>query len=308
MSDNGAVPAISVVMPAYNTERYVDEAVSSILAQTFTDWELVAIDDHSTDNTKRILDSYAASDPRIRVVTTVGKGFVDALRTGVEASHGGLIARMDSDDRSAPTRLERQWEFLQAHPEVGLLGTSVRVIDSEGVTLSAIRYPSSDAIIRLALRHETTFAHGAVVMNRHALLAVGGHRHDAYPADDYELWCRLVTSGVRAANLDEPLYDYRVNDTGISRTQTAEQIAMARAVGRSYGNTLADRPTLREIRDELMELSRRVSSGEVDPRALRRAAQSLQAGSGAWLRNSPSSMIRCLVGAMIAEVRFRRSS
>lgn len=295
-------------MPAFNAERYIEEAVDSILAQTFTEFELVAVDDGSTDRTREILDRYGRKDARVAVVSAVGKGFVHALTTGVSAARGAIIARMDADDRSSPDRLQLQWGFLEARPEVGLLGSSVQVIDERGEPLNVIRYPLTDPIIRLTLRHQTAFAHGSVVMRREALLAVGGYRAAAHPADDYELWCRLVANGVKAANIDATLYEYRVNAEGISRSRPADMQRAAREAGEAYGRELRPIPTWTELKAGIRAVAAEVDAGAAAPAALRRVSRSLLASAPLWSRSRPLTGVLCLRGAVAAESSYRRTA
>lgn len=303
----GDAPAISVVMPAFNADRYLEEAVDSILAQTFTDFELVVVDDGSTDRTREILEGYARRDARLVVVSAVGKGFVDALTTGVATARAAWIARMDGDDRSTPDRLQRQWDFLQATPEVGLLGSTVQVIDSLGQRLHMIRYPLADPVIRLTLRHAPAFAHGAVIMRRDDLAAVGGYSAGAHPADDYDLWCRLVAHGVRAANIDQPLYEYRLNEQGISHRHPVDMDRKAREIGQAYGRSLPTPPRWRELVAAIDGIAAQVATGDAAPTALRRVSRSLLSAGWLWARESASTGALCLRGAMTAEVRYRRA-
>lgn len=300
-------PSVSVVMPAFNVERFVAEAVESVLDQTFTDLELVAVDDGSTDGTRRILDGYAQRDARMRVVSTLGKGFVDALTTGIAAARGPLIARMDADDRSVVDRLERQAEVLRADASIDLVGSSIQVIDRSGHPRHVVRYPLTDPIIRLALRHGPAFAHGAVLIRREVLVAAGGYSAAAHPADDYELWCRLAVHGARGENIDRPLYEYRINDQGISRTRPEQMRRRAREVGAAYGRMLRRQPAWRELRGAIRSVERQVTDGQADPASLRRASRSLADAAPLWARRAPVTGLRCVGGALVAEAAYRRS-
>src|SRR5947208_11205951 len=136
------VPLVSVVMPVYNGERFVVEAVRSILAQTFRDFECIVVDDGSTDRTPELLAIEQTGDPRLVVHRQPSNmGFRMALNTGCALARGEFIARMDADDVSLPTRLERQVAFLRANPRVGAVGSAIQVIDDRGVRSRIKSYP-----------------------------------------------------------------------------------------------------------------------------------------------------------------------
>jgi glycosyltransferase involved in cell wall biosynthesis len=303
----GRQPSVSVVMPVHNGGRDLDEALASVLGQTFGDFELIAIDDHSTDETPSLLRRATEEDPRIRLLASPGRGFVAAVNAGIAASRADWIARMDADDRSHPDRLARQMAYLQAHPDVDVLGTSVRVIKADGSPAGTIRYPLDHSLIALSLRADTAFCHGTVILRRAALGKAGSYRSDRFPAEDYDLWCRLVIAGARLANLDEPLYDYRLSTGGISRTVRDRQRAMANEVGTEYGTLLPDVPGVREAWRAASEIAQQVAEGQIDARALNRAARSARESILPWVRSRRwAGASAALAGAFRAEVEYRR--
>lgn len=303
----GGRPPISVVMPVRNGGPDLGEALASVLGQSFGDFELIAVDDHSTDETPTLLRRAAEEDSRVRVIAPAGQGFVVAVSAGIAAAEGDWIARMDADDRSHPDRLARQMAYLQAHAEVDVLGTSVRVIDAEGRPAHVIRYPLDHALIALSLRAETAMHHGTVVVRRAALAAAGGYRSEWFPAEDYDLWCRLVMSGARLANLDEPLYDYRLSESGVSRTVTERQQAVAREIGVEYGRLLPSPPGTREAWRSVGAIAQQVAEGEADARALARAARSARETVLPWVRSRRwRGAAAALVSALRAETAYRR--
>jgi len=294
-------------MPVRNGGRDLDEAVASILGQTFADFELLAVNDHSTDDTPSRLRQASEADARVRVIDSPGHGFVAAVNAGLADSGSAWIARMDADDRSHPERLARQMAYLHAHEDVDILGTSVRVIDANGHPSGSIRYPLEHALIVLSLRAATAFAHGSVVVRRAALITAGGYRAGRFPAEDYDLWCRLAVAGARLANLDEPLYDYRLSPGGVSRTINSEQAAMEREVGVEYGRLLALVPPLAEAWTAAAAVGRRVADGEADARALARAARSTRESVLPWARSRRwEAAGAALTAALRAEVAYRR--
>ncbi|MFN3500447.1 MAG: glycosyltransferase family 2 protein, partial [Pannonibacter indicus] len=169
-------PAISAVLPVYNGEAYVREAVESILAQTFTDFELIIINDGSTDGSGAILRELAARDPRIVLVERANGGLVSALNEGIERAQAGLIARMDADDVAMPKRFALQHARMEAEPELGVLGSFIRIMDKAGRTIRLGDYPVSVAEAARFMEHGCPVAHPTVMMRREAVLKAGGYR------------------------------------------------------------------------------------------------------------------------------------
>jgi glycosyltransferase involved in cell wall biosynthesis len=293
-------------MPVRDGERHVAEAVDSVLAQTSTDLELVAVDDGSSDGTRAILEERRARDERLRIVDGPSEGFVAAVSVGIASSRSDLIARMDADDVSAPHRLAAQLDFLRANPEVDVVGTSARVVHDDGSASHVIRYPLTDPAVRVALRSSTQLAHGSVLLRRQRLEEVGGYAQELFPAEDYDLWCRLAVAGARFANLDEPLYTYRLSTSGISRRRRDEQERAAKEVGRRYGRTATALPTGRDLRDSLRAVEGEVRAGRADPRAMRRGSRSLLESVPGWLRSRPAFAPVVLASGAAAELRYRR--
>jgi len=249
----------------------------------------------------------ADQDPRVRLVSSPGNGFVSAVNAGAAAAAGEWIARMDADDRSHPDRLARQMAHLEAHGEVDVLGSSVRVINDDGSAAGVIRYPLDHALIVLSLRAATAFAHGTVIIRRAAFTAAGGYRPGRFPVEDYDLWCRLAIAGARLANLDEPLYDYRLSASGVSRTVKERQEAMAAEVGLEYGRLLLSLPSAREVWRAAAAIAKQAAHGDVDARALARAARSAREAILPWARSGRwAAAGAALAGAVRAEAAYRR--
>jgi glycosyltransferase involved in cell wall biosynthesis len=216
-------PVVSVILAVHNDARFLPQAVESILAQTFTDFEILAIDDGSTDSSAEYLDTI--DDPRLRVFHNERNiGLTASLNLGLDASYGRYIARMDADDISEAHRFMRQVEFLDVHPEVGILGSSRRVIDENGVDLYVAPATEGEFEIRWKCLLGNPFAHPAVML-RKSVLDQHQLRYDESfrTAQDYELWTHLLQH-TRGENLAEPLLRYRLRD-GISRMSKPEQLA-----------------------------------------------------------------------------------
>jgi len=200
-----AAPRVSVLMPVYNAERFLREAVDSILAQTFRDFEFLIIDDGSTDGSGEILRSYA--DPRLRLIPNGRNlGLTATLNRGLDLAWGAYVARMDADDVSLPERLARQVAFLDARPDVGIVGVWARAF---GETHFKIPHPADPERIRAKLLFDSALVHPSVLMRRSLLDAHGLKYRDFYRMEDYDLWQRAARV-FPLANLPEYLLRYRV--------------------------------------------------------------------------------------------------
>jgi GT2 family glycosyltransferase len=205
-----SAPSVSVLMPAHNAARYVAEAVESILAQTYTDFEFLIVDDGSIDDTPKILSRYAESDRRIHIISRPRTGIVRALNELIALARGDLIARMDADDIALPVRFEQQVAYLKDHPECVLVGSRVFVIDPEGDELTILGQAlSHEQIVDdfLARRGQMVY-HPAVMFRRNAVVNIGGYDDRMIEAEDLDLFLRLAEVG-RIINLPDPLLKYR---------------------------------------------------------------------------------------------------
>lgn len=207
--------AVSVVMPVHNGEAYLRECLESLAGQTFKPFELIAVDDGSTDRTPALLQEYRRSRLRnLRIVTTEHVGIAAALKLGMAVAESELIARQDSDDLSHPTRLEQQVAYLDNHPSVAAVGTFNRPIDADGKTLPRKkryrhnRRPCTAEGIRKRLLRLSCLTHGSVLMRGPAVELVGGYREQFRQAEDYDLWLRL-SEKFDLANIPRELYSYR---------------------------------------------------------------------------------------------------
>lgn len=209
-------------MPVRNEERFLPAALASLKAQTVLNWELIAVDDGSIDNTAKILAA-AAADPRIRVYGNRTKGLVSALNQGLAACKAPLIARMDGDDVSHPLRLAKQLEIFTAAPEVGLVASSFRHFPRNGLKIGMLGYENwqnsltgHDAIMA-DMFVESPFVHPGVMFRKQIIDRLGGYR-DLGWAEDYDLWLRMAGIGVRFAKTAEPLIFWRDRPERATRT------------------------------------------------------------------------------------------
>jgi glycosyltransferase involved in cell wall biosynthesis len=216
-------PAVSVVMPVRDAARYLYEAIESILCQTFEDFELLVVDDGSSDASPEILGAFQSRDPRVRVRQRQPEGLVAALNHGCSLARGQFIARMDADDVASAERLERQIEFFADHPEVALLGTGHTEIDDEGTVLGTTVYPTDVEAVSSRLLTKNCIAHPTVMFSRAVFEQVGGYRSAVVQAEDYDLWLRFGDRHA-IANLEQPLLAYRMHPASVSVNNRRQQV------------------------------------------------------------------------------------
>ena len=222
---------ITVLMPVYNGEKYLHEAIDSILNQTFTDFEFLIIDDGSTDNSLKIIDSY--QDFRIKTIKSdINKGLVYSLNKGLEIAKGEYIARMDCDDISLPIRLEKQIQFLNINSNVGIVGTWVQIINSQTKTETMWQYPSQDFAIRWELLFRTPFAHPSVMFRKDLVLSINGYDGSMTNVEDYDLWWRLSKITL-LANLSEVLLLYRQHNNSVTFNYRQNHIEKAAQINQA---------------------------------------------------------------------------
>ena len=220
-------PRLSVLMSVYNGEPWVAAAVESVLGQTFSDFELLVVDDGSTDRTGAILRTYG--DPRLKVFHQPRAGLTRSLNRGIRLASAPLLARMDADDVALPGRFAQQVVFLDAHPDVGLLGTGCQEVSLSGDLVRTLNPPADDRAIRRALIRENPFIHSSVVFRRD-VLDVAGHYDESLPvAQDYDLWVRMSRI-TRMANLREPLVLRRLTPGRVSSARDSARLRAEVAV------------------------------------------------------------------------------
>ena len=209
-------PVVSVVLPVYNCPDLVGQAIESILAQTFADFELIVIDDGSKDETPDVLGNY--TDSRIRLMTQTNRGLAGTLNRGIEVAHGRYVARQDQDDVSYPERLSKQVAFLDAHPSCALLGTWAEIWRGDATSDRVHRHPSDNPTLQFELLLDNPFVHSSVMIRKAALGQVGAYSTDPgrQPPEDYELWSRIARR-FEVANLPEILHVYREIEGSMSR-------------------------------------------------------------------------------------------
>ena len=225
------IPRVSVVMPVYNGERYLCESIDSIRSQTFEDWEFVIVDDGSSDRSWEILTRVEQLDPRVRLFRNEkNEGLMRALNRGVDEARAPYVARQDADDLSVPTRLEKQVRYLDACPDVAVVGSAFVAIDEEGREMGVQRLPCSHTEIRWRLLFDSAFCHTSV-MFRSVTASGGGVRYQSHYCEDYDLWTRMAEER-QVANLEESLVHHRVHADTHTVRRSDEQTSQRRDISR----------------------------------------------------------------------------
>nr|WP_295373540.1 glycosyltransferase [uncultured Sphingosinicella sp.] len=237
------VPAISVAMSVYNNAAFLDQAVESILSQSFSDFEFLIVDDGSSDGSSTMLDRHAARDPRIRIIRQENRGLIASLNRLIREARAPLIARMDGDDISLPERFERQVAFLEANPDHGVVGTWSRDIVEDGSPWHGVfpDPPTSHESLLDVAEKQTLLCHTSVMMRRDPVLEVGGYRAAFRHCEDYDLWLRL-SERTHICSIPERLVLYRHSAGQISERHITEQIYGSAIAYAAHRERLAGRP------------------------------------------------------------------
>jgi cellulose synthase/poly-beta-1,6-N-acetylglucosamine synthase-like glycosyltransferase len=209
-------------MVVCNVDRYLAEAIESVLGQTFRDFEFIVVDFGSTDHTKATVSRYAASDSRVKFREIPPCGLAEARNAACSLAQGQYIAIMDADDVSLPERLAWEFDFMEAHPEVGVVGGAVECIDAAGRVLTTWSNPTENQMIQLALNEGCLLRQSTVLMRRDAFVALGGYRAPFAQAEDYDLWLRLAER-YQLANLEQVVLRYRLHPSQISVSRQSQQ-------------------------------------------------------------------------------------
>lgn len=231
-----SLPSITVLMPVYNGELYLAQAIESILDQTFADFEFIIINDGSTDRSLEILQNYAQKDNRIRLISRDNAGLIKTLNEGLTLASGQYIARMDSDDLCHMQRLNLQYEYLNTHPDCVAVGSAMQLIDSEGWPIRNWSSPTThEEIDRAHLAGQGgAICHPSAMFRKQALNEVNGYHEGYIHAEDVDLFLRLAEIG-RLANLAEVLYTYRqhIESVGYKHRQIQE-LSLFKALNDCY--------------------------------------------------------------------------
>ena len=213
---DNVIPKISVIMPFYNAARFLDAAILSILNQTFTDFEFIVINDASTDNADDIVKKYLYDQRIVYIKNDHNLGIVANLNHGLRIATAPIIARMDGDDVSDVTRLEKQFNFLINHPEVAAVGTYIKIIDTTDTVIDQRTKPTDFSHIKKDLIIYSPLVHATVMFRKQAIEVVGTYRPEYLYCEDLDLFYRLIYSGYRVSNIPEFLYHYRYHEHSVA--------------------------------------------------------------------------------------------
>jgi glycosyltransferase involved in cell wall biosynthesis len=211
-------PLVSVILPCYNADAFVEAAVISIMDQTYRNLEIIIINDCSTDKTPGILEMLAEKDPRIKIIhNEKNYGLVTSLNKGIANANGKYIARMDADDISLTNRIEMQVDFMESNSDVALCGSNYIIIDDKNTQIGKIEFPSEDRILKTELLFMCPFGHPTVMIKKE-IFEQCGYYEDIAPSEDYELWVR-ISKGHRVGNIPGYLLKYRWHGNNITIVQ-----------------------------------------------------------------------------------------
>lgn len=279
---------ISVILPVYNCEAYIGEAVDSILQQTYRNIELIVVNDGSTDGTAKILQAY--TDPRLVVISQENARIVKALNAGLAVCKGDYIARMDADDVSLPDRFEKELAFLEANPEIMLVGTGSKIVDTQGNTLGYHRHPTRPDELKFYTIFDAYFVHSSVMFRREVRDRIGYYSENTKVHEDFNYWSR-ITRIYKTANLPEVLLLYRELNSGMSKTSTSlqheERLRVQRTENVGIYAPGLDPETLKLIVNLRFRLQKVRS-----PAALLKVKQALDAINKAHCGNDPANRRR----------------
>ena len=224
-------------MSVYNGEKYLNQAIESILKQSLADFELLVINDGSTDKTFEILDKYQKQDSRVKIIHQEKNfGLTKSLNKAIRLAQGKYLARIDADDLAYSSRFEKQADFLEKHSKIALVGSQADIINEEGKIIGKLRYPTNDQEIRKQLIKHNPFGHSLVMFRREILKKTGDYNEDFICAQDYDLWMK-ISKHTKLANISETLGAWRLRKEAITSRKNFYQL---RANLRIQKKTISD--------------------------------------------------------------------
>lgn len=223
---------ISVIMPVYNSEKFIAKAVGSIVKQTYEYWELIIVDDGSTDNTINQIERF--KDPRIKTYKRDHKGIVESLNFGLSAAKGKFIARMDADDICSKRRLEKQFLFLSENKDTRLVGTNYTFINESDKILAYKRLPENHEEIEFMMPVLTSVVHASILTYKDVYEKAGCYKSDCEFIEDYCLFLELLKNGVKFHNIQEYLYGFRMSENSVTSINSDEINKKSYQIGFNY--------------------------------------------------------------------------
>lgn len=214
-------PLVSIIMTAYNEERYIADTLRALIAQSHGQWEALVVDDGSTDSTPRIISEFSARESRIIPILRENKGRIAALNEAIARARGSFIAVNDADDIPSPDRLAKEVQFLQSHEDHGMVGSYARITDANGIpTGDKIVAPSAHADIRKVMLRYNPFVHSSVMYRKEALESAGPYTDKFLPGFEWEM-CANIMRNWKVANIPEYLVLYRIHSKSLTRSRRA---------------------------------------------------------------------------------------
>jgi glycosyltransferase involved in cell wall biosynthesis len=219
------MPKISIIFPTYNNAVYLRQAIESVFSQTFQDWELIVINDGSTDNSEQTIKSFIQKDSRVIYLSHREKlGLVASLNEGINKSGGDFLARLDGDDFwTDNNKLKKQAEFLEKNLDFGLVGSWAEVITPQGKKIYELTPPAEYRKVKKEILYHNCFVHSSIVARKEAVLMAGGYNPNNRYVEDYGLWLNIGKCH-KMGNLPEVMLKYRQNELGVTQTKNLEQI------------------------------------------------------------------------------------
>ncbi|MFM2383943.1 MAG: putative glycosyltransferase EpsE [Candidatus Parcubacteria bacterium] len=232
-------PILSIILPAYNAATYIAETIESVLHQDYTNFELLIIDDGSTDTTAQVVHPFTSDQRVIYIKNEYNIGLIQTLNKGISLAKGKYIGRIDADDIwHNPHKISMQMEYFDIHPDTVLLGTSAIAIDQDGTELFDMNYISGERTIRNRLLSGNQFIHPSVIFSKEIALGSGGFLPEDIYVEDYGLWLRMGTLG-HIDNIALPLMKYRIHGSGVSQKnavlQTRQSLMVTKPFKYLYG-------------------------------------------------------------------------
>jgi glycosyltransferase involved in cell wall biosynthesis len=301
--------SVTVLLPVYNGAATLRQAIESILVQDAPDFELLVIDDHSTDDSTNIAASFAKRDERVRlIVHDQNTGLATSLNEGLELAQGELVARMDQDDESLPQRLRVQQAFMEGHPSIVVAGSDVLHMGASPMFDRLVELPHAPGDIASRLQQENCLYHPAVIMRREVVVELGGYRDTFRNAEDYDLWLRIAREH-DLGNVAEPLLRYRFSVGGMTLGRKWEQlyyVHLAQAASRNPALAVGQLDDI--ARASLADVDRRsfmrhVASATVDELVQLR----LWSEASALTRQFAPDVGRKMAIALLARVNYTRA-
>jgi glycosyltransferase involved in cell wall biosynthesis len=250
---------VSVIMAVYNSEKFLDESINSILSQTLKDFEFIIIDDYSADNSLNIIKKHAKQDKRIILIENKKNlGLTKSLNKGLKLAKGKYIARIDADDIALPERLEKQYKYLEEHQDISLIGGAALVIDKNGKEIKKYKPITDEKKLKKILVKQNAIYHPTIMFRNEKN---NSYREKFYYSQDYDFYLTKISKGKRLINIPDLLIKYRINSEAVSFTQRTKQKLFAEKAKEfyyqrlKYGKDKYDKFNSNEIRNINVEKS-----------------------------------------------------